>query len=245
MIEKTTDYESIGGVSSPLFSLIYTDGVFSFDGFGGVYVQMAENGEITALFSMKNNCVNLVTFKNPDFSELKCFFEFSKVVNVLSDKPLNSLCNTQKEYSLLRISGCQNFESSSVKLTSQSSLKEYKNIFDLLSEKGSNFENWFPDFSKKINSEYAVGTYISVHNRIVSCALAPAIYENFSVIAGVYTLKEYRKKGYARECLKGLLNVLNCDEKKETYLWCEDDNIGFYEKLGFVNIGKVFIGEWG
>ncbi|MGN1315608.1 MAG: GNAT family N-acetyltransferase [Acutalibacteraceae bacterium] len=244
MIEKITDFESISGVSSPLFSLLYTDGVFSLGSLDGVFLQRAENGEITALFSMKNTCVNLVTLDNPDFSELKNFFEFSKVVSILSDTPLNMICNVQKEYSLLRFLGSQTFESGCVRLTSQSSTEEYKNIFALLSEKGDNFENWFTDFSRKINSENAKATYVCVDNKIVSCAVAPAVYKETSVVAGVYTLKEYRNKGYARECLKGLLNALSGGKIKEVYLWCEDDNIGFYEKLGFVNIGKVFIGEW-
>lgn len=243
MIEKITDLESISGVSSPLFSLIYTDGAFSFDGIDGAFLQRTQSGEITALFSMKNTCVNLVTFGKPDFAELKSFFEFSKVVGILSDKPLNMICNVQKEYSLLCFFCGQVPESKCVQLTSQSSTDEYKNIFALLSEKGNNFENWFTDFSRKINSENAKATYVCVDNRIVSCAVAPAVYKETSVIAGVYTLKEYRNKGYARECVNGLLNELSDGKIKDVYLWCEDDNIGFYEKLGFVNIGKVFMGE--
>lgn len=245
MIEKITDLESISGVSSPLFSLIYTDGVFSFDGIDGVFIQRAQNGGITALFSVKNTCVNLVTLGNPDFFELKSFFEFSKVGEILSDKPLDMICNVQKEYSLLRFLGSQSFESNCVHLTSQSSTGEYKNIFSLLSERDGSFENWFTGFSRKINLENAKATYVCVDKRIVSCALAPSVYKETSVIAGVYTLKEYRNKGYASECVKGLLNELSDSKVRCVYLWCEDDNIDFYKKLGFVKTGKVFMGECG
>ena len=245
MIEKITDLESISGVSSPLFSLIYTDGAFSSDGIDGAFIQGAHNGGITALFSVKNTCVNLVTLGNPDFFELKSFFEFSKVGEILSDKPPDMICNVQKEYSLLRFLGSQSFESRCVHLTSQSSTDEYKNIFSLLSERDGSFENWFTGFSRKINSENAKATYVCVGKRIVSCALAPSVYKESSVIAGVYTLKEYRNKGYASECVKGLLNELSDRNVRCVYLWCEDDNIGFYEKLGFVKTGKVFMGECG
>ena len=75
----------------------------------------------------------------------------------------------------------------------------------------------------------------------VSCAVAPFVYENSGVIAGVFTDENHRNKGCATRCVKSLLSELQKKNIKEVYLWCEDKNIKLYENIGFSLYGKIYI----
>ncbi len=243
MIEKITDFGSLSGVLSPLLPLIFTDGRFSQQDIDGAFLQKTEDGEIQAVFSLKNTCVTLVLVSDKGTEELENFFSFCGVTEILSDKPVTKFCKNQKDLSLLEFCGAFEEECNGAGLTAKSTINEYNKVYNVVFEEGNNFENWFPEFSKKINSDNAFAIYSEIDDRVVSVAISPAIYENIAVIAGVYTLKEYRKKGYASECVKGLLCKLKNRNITKVYLWCEDNNIDFYRKLSFINRGKIFIGE--
>lgn len=75
----------------------------------------------------------------------------------------------------------------------------------------------------------------------VSCAVAPFVFENSGVVAGVFTSEDNRNKGFATRCVKALLSELQKKNIKEVYLWCEDKNIKLYENIGFSLYGKIYI----
>ncbi len=243
MIEKITDFGVLSGVSSPLLPLIFADASFSQNEIDGAFLQKAENNEIQAVFSLKNTCVSLVCISDQGTKELETFFNFCGVTEILSDKPLTQFCNSQKELNLLELCGKIEQENNCFSINSKSTINEYKAVYNVISEQGTNFEMWFPEFSKKINSSDAFATYLKVDERVVSAAISPAVYENTAIIAGVYTLKEYRNKGFAGVAVKGLLDRLKGNNISKVYLWCEDGNIDFYNKLNFKNTGKLFFGE--
>ncbi len=243
MIEKVTDFGSLSGVLSPLLPLIFADGIFSRSDIDGAFIQKNENDVIQAFFSLKNTCVTLSVIDENADEELESFFSFCGVTGILSDKPVVKLCGNEKELHLMAYCGEPEKESNCFTITSESALSEYQNVYNVVFENGDNFENWFPEFSKKINTSNAFATYIKDENNIISVAISPGVYENCGVIAGVYTLDEYRKKGYAGKCVKALLNVLNKNDISNAYLWCEEKNISFYEKFNFKKIGKIYFGE--
>lgn len=243
MIEKITDFRSLSGVFSPLLPLVYADGSFSQNDLDGAFLQKSESDEIQAVFSLKNTCVTLLAIDNNATEEFEKFFSFCGVTEILSDKPLTHFCHTQKELNLFEYHGNFEEQNNCIALTSESTIKEYQDIYNIVFEEGCNFDNWYPEFSKKINSFNAFGAYLKVNGNVISVAISPAIYKDASVIAGVCTLKEYRNKGYASACVKALLNELNKNNISEIYLWCEDNNIDFYNKLDFKNIGKIYFGE--
>ncbi len=243
MIEKITDFGSLSGVSSPLLPLIFADGFYSQNDLDGTFLQKTENDEIQAVFSLKNSCVTLVLVSDKDLEELERFFSFLGVIEILSDKSLTQLCKTQKEIDLFEFSTEIEEENNCFIINPKSTISEYQEVYNLVSEQGNNFVDWFPEFSKKINSFNAFATYIKVDENIVSVAISPASYDNSAVIAGVHTLKDYRNKGYAGECIKALLKELKRNNISKIYLWCEEKNIDFYNKLNFKNIGKIYCGE--
>lgn len=242
MIEKITDFGSLSGVLSPLLPLVYADGSFSHNELDGSFFQKNEQGELQAIFSLKNTCVTLILLNENGINELEAFFSFCGVSEILSDKPVEQLCKNQQALNLLEFSGEAFGEEYCLKLTSESSISEYQSVYNILSEQGNNFENWFPEFSKKINSSDAFATYFVVDKKVVSVAISPAIYWDCAIIAGVYTLSTYRNQGFAGKCMKALLSELKINNLSKIYLWCEDKNISFYEKLRFENIGKIYLG---
>ena len=242
MIEKIIDFESLSGVSSPLLPLIFADGFYRQNELDGAFLQKNEKGEILTAFSLKNSCVNLTSMSDEGSEELESFFDFLGISEILSDEPLPKLCRTQKELNLLEFCGDSYEENKCQILTPKSTIGEYQDVYKVISENGNNFENWFPEFSKKINSFNAFATYIKADEMIISVAISPAIYNKTAIIAGVYTLIDYRKNGYASECVKALLNELKRNDLSKIYLWCEEKNISFYNKLNFKNIGKIYCG---
>ncbi len=243
MIEKITDFGSLSGVSSPLLPLIFADGSFSENDIDGAFIQKSENDVLQAVFSLKNTCVTLSVVDDNEIEELEKFFSFCGVTEILSDKPVTNFLKRQKEFNLFEFSGEFEEESNCLRITIKSTFSEYQDVYNVVFEYGDNFSNWFPEFSKKINTLNSFATYLKMNEKVVSASISPAVYENTAIIAGVYTLKEYRNKGYANKCVKALLNELNRNNISKIYLWCEDINIGFYNKLNFKNIGKIYFGE--
>ncbi len=238
MIKKVTDKINLSGVSSPLLPLIYCDFTFNSGGTEGVYFQYNENNEITSVFSLKNGCITLVRVKDLDFSELSMFFDFTGVTEVLSDYPFNDSCERLPLLKAFTRSE-SDFEVDALSETSKSG--EYLNVYKLLNEADGDFSCWYSNFSKKINSSVAFGVYKIVDDCVVSTATATAVYDNNAVISGVFTNDLYRGKGYASECVKAIINELYKHNVSRIYLWCKENKIPFYEKLGFKQCGEIYL----
>ena len=67
------------------------------------------------------------------------------------------------------------------------------------------------------------------------------IYKNTAIISGVFTLKEFRNQGYSKATIYKLIEELKKDNVTEIYLWCEESLEDFYNKLGFIKTGDIYI----
>lgn len=243
MIEKSTDFSVLSGVSSPLLPLIYAEGAFIQNDLDGMFVQTNSSGEMLSVFSLKNTCVTLHLKAEDNLDELQSFFSFCGVTEILSDRPVNVFCQSYQELNLLEFNSVVEEKSDCLILNQKSKVSDYNNIHNLVFRNSNNFDNWFPDFSKKINSLNAFATYFVVDGNVVSAAVSPGVYENSGVIAGVFTSENYRNKGYASKCVNALLKAFQAHNISRIYLWCEDKNLKFYKNLNFIDTGKIFIGE--
>lgn len=242
MIEKLSDFKSVSGVNSPLVPLVYADGVYSSSELDGIFIQSDKNGEISALFSMKNTCVALCGISESDEEELESFFRFCGVRNIVSDTPLSGFSGACGELPLMKFSKRVYKNSNTSVLTAGSELCEYQEVYNIIFNGDGSFENWFPEFSKKINSGVAFASYFKIGNAAVSAAISPYVFGKNAVIAGVSTSEAYRNKGYGGLCVKSLLKTLYENGVSDIFLWCEDDKLPFYEKIGFEKAGKVYLG---
>lgn len=238
MIKKMQQHIDIDGGFPPFLSVINTDFLFPLGFSDGVYFQEID-GSKTLLFSLRGVTATVCRLnKNADTQELLAFFELQGVKNILSDFLFDGVC--LEERAVFKITLEEHSVRDVLTISQSSTLSDYINVFNLLSGNGS-FEAWYPLFSSKINKGSAYGVYLMKDSAPVSCAIAPFVYENSAVIAGVFTDEAYRKKGYATRCVKSLLGELQKNDVKDVYLWCEDKNIKFYEDIGFSFCGKIYI----
>ncbi|MGN0527102.1 MAG: GNAT family N-acetyltransferase [Acutalibacteraceae bacterium] len=238
MIKKETDISVLSGASAPLLPLVY--GEFSENGsaVNGLYIQ-SNHGKTTSVFSLKNSCATFCFTENCNTEELLSFFTLSGVTTVTYEytKDIDFRLKTKEVYPLLKCTQKQITDGNVQFLNSGATLKDYKDIYSLLSPDGNNFKDWYPNFSKKINSSVSKCSYISSGNQIVSCAVASGVYGGNAVISGVATAENYRNKGCAAKCVQALLNNEN------TYLWCKSELTAFYTKIGFEKISNIIVGE--
>ena len=61
---------------------------------------------------------------------------------------------------------------------------------------------------------------------------------DYQSIFGVDILPTYREKGLAAELIKALIEVAKNAGRKGLTLCCKEEKIHYYEKFGFVDIGK-------
>ena len=238
MIKKIQQHTDIDGGFPPFLSVINTDFLFALGHSDGAYFQEID-GVKTLLFSLRGITATICKInENVDIHELLSFFQLQGIQNVLSDFFFEGICLEERRV-LKIVSKCE-ATGDCVTISPLSTLSDYERVFNLLSHNGS-FEAWYPLFSAKINKGSAYGIYMMNESMPISCAVAPFVYGNSGVVAGVYTSEAHRKKGYATRCVKSLLSELQKNNIKDVYLWCEDKNIKFYENIGFSICGKIYV----
>ena len=103
-------------------------------------------------------------------------------------------------------------------------------------------EEWRTRIRNAISSGLAYGAYED--GKLVSVATVPEIVDEIAMIRGVFTLHEYRNKGYATSVCSALINEL-LNKRKIPILWVAKDNLParkIYEKLGFKRTKHVLLG---
>ena len=238
MIKKMCQFTDINGGFPPFLSVINTDFLFARGASDGVYFQEID-GERTLLFSFRGVTATICRLsEKADVEELYSFFELQGIKNVLSDFFFEEMC--LEERAVLKANPQNDEFYDVVIITPSSSLSDYESVFNLLSGNGS-FEAWYSLFSAKVNKSFSCGVYTMADGIPVSCAVAPFIFGNAAVVAGVFTNESHRNKGYATRCVKALLSELQKKNIEDVYLWCEDKNIKLYENIGFSICGKIYI----
>ncbi len=238
MIKKTYQFTDINGGFPPFMSVINTDFHFARWASDGVYFQEI-NGEKTLLFSFRGATATICRLSDKaDTGELSSFLEFQGIRNVLSDFFFEEIC--LEERTVLKITPENKELYDTIVITPSSRLGSYESVFNLLSRNGS-FETWYSLFSAKVNKSCACGVYMMADEVPVSCAVAPFVFGNTAVVAGVFTSENHRNKGYATRCVKSLLSELQKKDIEDVYLWCEDKNMNLYENMGFSIYGKIYM----
>ena len=238
MIIKSDQLAGINGGLPPFMSVINTDFLFTRGAADGVYFQQLD-GENTLVFSIRGATATICRLgEQADTAELCSFLHIQGIKNVLSDFLFDGICF--EERALLKATPMHYECADAVFVTPSSRLGDYKAIFNLLSGDGS-FDIWYSLFSAKVNNGFSYGACIMADNQSVSCAVAPFVFDNTAVVAGVFTHNNYRQKGYATRCVKALLSQLHSQGVAQAYLWCENKNIKLYENIGFSLCGKIYV----
>ncbi len=240
MIKEIEKIEEINGVNSPLIPRIFSAFKYK-SGSDNAWQQVDENGNMIALLSAVDNNFTLVATENTDFCEIKEFVSFMGCNSIVSKVQLSL---SAKSYALFKFCGNEEMENTQkfISLGKDSTMNEYKKFYSLLFVDSVNdFDYWYCDFSKKIVNNDAKAICLKQAEVLVSIATAPSIYNNTAIISGVFTLGDFRNKGYSKSTILKLISELKKDNVTEIYLWCEKSLEDFYKKLGFAKIGNVYI----
>lgn len=241
MIKEIEKIEEISGVFSPLIPRIFSAYRYKTGG-DNAWKQITEDGKITTLISSVDGNFTLIATKQTDFEELKEFIGFMGCSSILSNVPVTS--SPKNQYSLFKFCGEETKESDFdfLSLDSISTVTQYREFYSLLfSDLQIDFDNWYCDFSKRIVNGDAVAVALTQSEKLVSVATTPMIYENKAIISGVFTLNDFRNKGYSKATIYKLIEKLKEVNVKEIYLWCEKELEEFYCKLGFIKTGNVYL----
>ena len=240
MIKEIGTFEEICGEASPLFPRIFSAFKYKI-GSDNAFKQLNDNGDITALLSSVDGNFTLITTESTDYEELKDFLGLCGCNCVVSDVPLSA---SPKSYSLYKFCGNEEMENTQkfISLGKDSTMNDYRKFYSLLfSDEQSDFYLWYCDFSKKIVNNDAKAICLNQGENLVSIATVPLIYKNTAIISGVYTLKDFRNKGYSRLTIYKLIEELKKENITEIYLWCEKHLEDFYNKLGFEKVGNIYM----
>ncbi len=240
MIKRVTDINTLSGVNSPLFPLIYTDFHYPSCDSDGVFEGVFKDKREFVL-SLKNGTATIV--KTDGITEadvLDTFLSFWNVKSVISDFKLHE---NGKEYPFLMKATSYGKTEGVEKLSNSSKFGDYEEIYSLLNSNGDNFPQWFTSFSRKINKNDAVCTFVREENTIKSVCVVNSIFGDKAIISGVATNPQSRNKGYASRCIKAALNELYKRNINTCFLWCEPSVSPLYEKLGFKKITEIYIEE--
>lgn len=126
--------------------------------------------------------------------------------------------------------------------------RAYKNYF---AELGIAFYGTKKEFHQKFLHEIKKQNWWGYFQEKCLCSMASrrANFDNMAQIGGVYTLPEYRRKGYAKTCMIQIMNDSKTIHRdRDLVLFTPENNKSarkLYEKLGFKKIGYfgVVIGQ--
>lgn len=246
MISAITDLNDLsGGKASPLYPRAFSAFNTRFSPFDGVYKQVDESGETTALFSCSDSHCTFIFSSNSDKDELSAFFEFGKIVSVTSceksDIPKGFDCEAFELMKLFVIPKSANAEM----LGQCDGSALYKKLFSSFGEYlgFSDFSRFYLAIAPKIAKDDAAVFYICESEKPVSFAAASNICENSAIISGVFTAEGYRNRKYASLCVSALVYELKRRDIDNIFLWCDAATVDFYKKLGYKQVSKIFIGR--
>ena len=128
-------------------------------------------------------------------------------------------------------------------LTELSNMVDYKKVYELISQNSLNFDEWYTEFSKKINKHSAFCSCYEFEGRVISGAILNAVLCDSAILSGVYTHNDFRHQGFAYKCVSDVIVTARNNNVNNVYLWCNESVVNFYEKLRFKEVSKIYIGE--
>ena len=227
MISEITDINDLsGGKASPLYPRVFSAFETRVSPFDGVYKQTDRDKNQTAIFSCAEGHCTFIFSLNTDEEELESFFKFGGISSVTScnrnDIPKSAECG---ELHLMKFCGTALNEDAEMLKASDKS------------------EVFYCELTSKISKNQAAFFYVRDKNAPLSFAAAPNICENSAIISGVFTKEDFRGHNYASRCVSALTFELKKRGIGNIFLWCDTATVGFYEKLGYKEVSKIFIGR--
>ena len=200
--------------------------------------QVTKSGETTALISRFDNYFTLAVLKGTNLDEIK---EFMKIIGGQSLTCSEAAARamgfdiTHSFAVLSMIKPCDKKALSPVFLEREQLQKTYDILCTSKQTAPGDFDAWHADISHRLRHGTA---------RLVSSDKAAGVASvcgDKMLINAVCVLSKYRGQGEGERVLKAL-----CENMGKIYVFSVNENVGFYEKLGFklldtgVNVNELF-----
>ena len=173
------------------------------------------------LFSAFGNCF---------FEEAKDFFAFSGNNVFSSNENLKKLSLPESNIYILK--GRKELCENEARLLSGREIQDMYKALSGNSSLSADEEVRYVRYMKAINASLSAVFGIEENGKLVSFAAVCASNNDTALIGDVFTLPEHRKKGYGAQCVRACINFA-VNKNKTPFVFCEEKNIKFYEKLNF------------
>lgn len=188
----------------------------------------------TAVILRYNTYLYLLSDKNADIDELSAFLMSFSGSYLISDREFSDCYTDVKTCYLMSSVGEKNFFSSYVKDVSESP----KIIADIVT-KGMSLscsDDFYLNTAHQLRHKTLSAYARFVDGTAVSVVGFTKKYRGVSAITFVYTDEHFRGNGYSKEILQSLCVDNDC----EYQLLCEEHNLNFYKKCGFIQSATCF-----
>ena len=201
------------------------------------WVQLSNNTPVSLISRLESALIILLT-DNSDLDEISSFVRVSGAETVLCDAKYKLNCDFK------RVSGpilCSDsaFEIDNSFEVYKPSVKE---VYSIISTSASDnfkvpsYESFMLDVNHKINQR-TIRMYAIKEEIPAACIMTLAESRESAVLGALATNPKLRKKGYGGFLIKYINNVLIGEGKKVYLHRAPDENISFYNKLGFKQYG--------
>ncbi len=208
------------------------------------WVQLVDN-TVTALIARMESTFILRLTDDADLEEVSAFMRVSGAENIICDGKYKLDCGME------RVSGPV-FLSSDI-MPYENSFKVFsphiKDVYNLISKcRSENFavpsyESFALDAAHKL-SKNTLRIYGTGDNKLVCCIMTLAETDNGAVLGALATDPEYRRKGYGAFLIRYINNKLVKEGKRVFLHRAPDENVEFYNKLGFKEFGEWSEYRW-
>ena len=95
------------------------------------------------------------------------------------------------------------------------------------------FDSFYPDMSHRVRHNLSRVLAYRLEGQAIACCMTSAETDNCAIISGVACLPECRGKGYASKLVAKISETLG---DTDIFVFCREELVGFYSRLGFSNI---------
>lgn len=220
LLEKTKS----GILNAEIYTALHSDSnLFNFR------IAKAE-GEILGLIYNNGDNFLFSAFRDLFFEEAKDFFDFSGNNVFSSNENLKRLNLPESNIYILK--GKKELCENEARLLSG---REIQDMYKAISgNKGlsADEEVRYVRYMKAINASLSAVFGVEENGKLVSFAAVCASNSDTALIGDVFTLPEHRKKGFGAQCVRACIHFAS-KQNKTPFVFCEEKNIKFYEKLNF------------
>lgn len=169
-------------------------------------------------------------FDEAFYDDAKDFFAFSGNNVFSSDENLRKL--NLPESGIYILKGKKELCHSKATLLSGREIQDMYKAISGNNSLSADEEVRYVRYMKAINASLAAVFGMQEDGKYVSFAAVSASNKTDALIGDVFTLPEYRNKGYAAQCIRACISFA-VKNNKTPFVFCEEKNKNFYEKLNF------------